>query len=98
MDNQPIAQDWQDLTDGALLRPINLDEDGLEVGSALVWTNTKPDGTPASADHCNVWSTTATLTQGRVGATEFNDAGWTNITSTSCAAAARLYCFQVTHF
>jgi hypothetical protein len=98
LDNQPIAKDWHDLTDGALLRPINLDEGGHEVGSALVWTNTNPDGTPAAADHCDVWSTTATLTQGLVGATEFNDAGWTNITTTSCAAAARLYCFQVTHF
>ncbi|MCW5211662.1 hypothetical protein VU04_01995 [Desulfobulbus sp. TB] len=42
-----VAENWEDLTDGDLHAPINIDETGRSVVSAAswnVWTNTNPDG------------------------------------------------------
>jgi hypothetical protein len=66
VDGAPVAKDWAGLVSGTLLRPIALTELAgpptltarpLGCGDFLVWTNTKEDGTAASADRsCRDWT------------------------------------------
>ena len=95
-DGSLLALGWQDLTDGSLALPLDRDESANPVSSSIVWTNTLPDGAPASTDHCSSWSSSSITLKGRMGATEFADASWTNFDNTQCASSSRLYCFQVT--
>ncbi len=90
-----LAAGLQDLLDGSLAHPIDVDENGNSVSSSSVWTNTKPDGTPAGADHCSKWSSSSGLVKGRIGLTELADSGWTNFDQTQCSNSARIYCFQL---
>ena len=56
-----VADDWADLTDGRLPRPINIDEFG-ELQSGNVWTDVSADGKKTGViggffpRHCNHWS------------------------------------------
>ena len=46
-----VATDWDDLTDGALYRPINVDEHGNTVTQSSVWSLTSSDGTQMNTIH-----------------------------------------------
>jgi hypothetical protein len=91
-----LAQDWTSLTNGPLLLPIDTDEAAQNVGSSSVWTNTTPQGDPASQDaHCSAWSSSNIVVNGRIGAATETDPSWTNFAPMGCANSARIYCFQV---
>ena len=67
VDGTTIANDWNDLTDGTINSPINLDEYGNAASSSMVFSFTMTDGTAgvfqsASSNcyggdcHCNNWT------------------------------------------
>ena len=89
-----IAKDWDDLVDGTLAAPINLDLDGVSYPDAKIWTGTLPNGT-AAGDNCSNWTTTgdAFLT-GVVGSTKQAGSEWTNQGLRFCTEPTRVYCFQ----
>ena len=90
---------WDDLVDGALLHPIDLDESGLAhqaspscAVSVAVWSNTGIDGRESSfRDSCNGWNDLGA--NGSLG--DVHDAGnaWTDyVCSAACTVRAALYC------
>lgn len=83
---------WIDLSNGNLDARINRDEIGDPI-SGDVWTNTLPDGTPASDQDCGGWASAVGMST--VGSTSLADAGWTNYDSERlCSVPRRLYCFE----
>ena len=105
VDGTIIADNWDDLLDGSLQHPIDMDENGVVVGSPfLPWTNTRNDGgrvSSSSFDMCTVSFTTSGWVSssgngiyGGVGDSRQVDARWTQQTGSKCSDKRRLYCFQ----
>ncbi|MEZ4379708.1 MAG: DUF4215 domain-containing protein [Nannocystaceae bacterium] len=93
---EAIALDWDDLTDGSLAQPIDRTLDSVEI-ETLVWSNTKPDGTPLGDDaqDCEDWTVSDLALSSYVGATTATDAFWTAVDElTECTYGAQLYCFE----
>ena len=91
-----IANNWEDLTDGTLAHPIDIDDMGGTMIDSTVWTNTQPDGKPSNKGDCSGWTSSANLAKGGIGYTSAIDTEWTDFISSACANSARIYCFQVT--
>jgi hypothetical protein len=95
-----IAEDWEDLTDGALSgSSILLDENGDKVSLFLyAWTNTTPNGGIASAtEHCDNWGASEFPNKGRRGLTAAMTSEWTDAESNSpvyCSKKSVLYCVE----
>ena len=93
--NPIVANGWSALTTQPLLHPIDADENGAPASGEIVWTNTLPDGTPASNLHCNNWSSSKAVDTTTVGDSSQTDTTWTNVAAAQlCAVANRLYCFE----
>lgn len=101
-DGALVAQDWADLTDGAIANPIDRTADGTQLvpqpGVTLrVWTGTATDGTvtDGSTDgkHCLNWTSGGSQT-GTYGRFDRSGSDWTEASDETCAADNRLYCFQ----
>ena len=99
-----IADNWEDLTDGMLLDPINIDEFGNSVPANPagvcgpdedVWTGTFANGSAAVGQIlCGNW-TDPDATGSMKGVYTESDSNWSfDCTSNDCAGPARLYCFQ----
>jgi len=110
VDGTIIADSWDDLLDGSLQHPINMDENGVTVDSPLVWTSTYSDGTANSPDYryCETkdpdrptytqttgWASTLDTT-GHTGDSSSVTSSWSRRNFFSCSAERRLYCFQQT--
>ncbi|MGB1013793.1 MAG: hypothetical protein ACPG4T_06645 [Nannocystaceae bacterium] len=95
LDGTVVADSWDDLTDGMLANPIMLTET-LEVPSANnAWSNTNPDGTPASQDSCENWSNKDSDLKSILGIMVNTDSEWTDIDfPIGCDAISHLYCFE----
>jgi len=94
-DNSIVASGWSGLTTKPLLHPIDTDENGAAASGKIVWTNTLPDGTPASNLHCNNWSSSADMDTTTVGSSSKTNPTWTNLGGNQfCASQYRLYCFE----
>lgn len=95
-----VAHGWHDLTDGLLLVPIGLDEDGTPY-SGLVWTNTKSDGTRAIDEpngFCEGWTNGTSGNIGVFGQADQSDSFWTESTAGlagGCGLAMAIYCFEM---
>jgi hypothetical protein len=110
LDGAVVADDWADLTDGAIANAINVDEFGATQTTGQIFSFTRIDGTPglfgsATSDcyggdcHCNNWTTNAgqgTPTPGSAVARRgFTDDDWTDYSfGNFCNLVARLYCFE----
>lgn len=93
--NPILAAGWSALTTQPLLHPIDADENGAPASGEIVWTNTLPDGTPASNLHCNNWSSSKAIDTTTVGDSSQTDPTWTNLGAGQfCASTYRLYCFE----
>ena len=95
---EPIALDWDDLTDGTLLRPIDVTGDGTSVGLVPVWTNTAIDGTPQGSDDedCEDWFSNFGGIGSYTGISTSTDAYWTYFDEkTDCSSAMAIYCFEI---
>jgi hypothetical protein len=102
-----IANNWDDLIDGALLSPINRNEQGEQVvGTSFVckggevWSGTTAEGTPMGTRgsfsfDCNGWSAIPLDSAGHTGSLLYSDVSWTNACLTfECEQRLPIYCFE----
>ena len=97
VDGEVIALNWADLinTETPLANPINIEEHGLPVGGAAVWTATLPDGSATPGTMCRDWTNDDDyILMAIVGLTDAVDHEWTQDGSNLCPEAMRLYCFE----
>ncbi|MEM8994240.1 MAG: hypothetical protein AAGF23_05545 [Acidobacteriota bacterium] len=97
VDGTLVAKHWPDLTDGSLRHAIDLTELGTTLSAgAMVWTNTRTDGSTLGADDCGGWGAFSGL--GAVGWADRSDAAWTepagNPTALCGDGGQHLYCFE----
>ncbi len=95
VDGTKVADNWNDLVDGGLEAPIDMDESGQLLDGVSVWTNTVPWGEqhPDMA-HCSEW-TSDDLEPGQFGKSNYTDERWSAFGDTiPCALPAHLYCFE----
>ena len=94
-----IAENYNDLTDGSILNPINLDSRGKPVGYQRFWTGTNPDGTTADDGAfnglCDGWAVDPPAKKyGWNGHTAKKTTSWTAGTGYGCRHNLKLACFQ----
>ncbi len=89
VDGLPIATNRDDLIDGTIENPIDLDENLGPVATSI-WTGTKFDGTVGST-HCNDWQGGGS---GRVGSSSDIDNKWTEDGARGCGSSRPIYCFE----
>ncbi len=94
VDGALVANDWADLTDGTLINPISVDQNGT-ARSGGVWTNVNFNGTQASSSDCSGWSSSASFIPGTIGSASSSSSSW-SVTSNNefCSDSNRLYCFE----
>lgn len=95
MDDVVVADDLDDLTDGALSALIEVDEYGA-ARSGLVWTGTAVDGT-GTGHHCDDWSDLdgdATLGSAADDDDGASPGSWTAHGDGSCSGSRPIYCFE----
>ncbi len=94
-DGTKVAEDYADLTDGSILRPINLNSDGNQLGLQIFWADTNADGTAAqSFVTCAGWTNSTGQFRGVLGSTGKTSTLWSERGMTRCSRTARLACFQ----
>jgi hypothetical protein len=96
VDGTIIANNWDDLTDGTLSAPIDIDENG-DLVARDVFTNVQTDGTVnGSIGDCNGWTDGASTGGAGTGLDSVTDGSWTQYDSDYdiCTATNRLYCFS----
>ena len=101
-DGALIASSFDDLIDGNLQIPINIDETPQFIsGNFNVWTNTNADGTRVNNDRgCEDWGSNGGGSIGQVGDASATNSAWTlkpggsGVGQLACDQEARLYCFQ----
>ncbi|MCA9715077.1 MAG: DUF4215 domain-containing protein [Myxococcales bacterium] len=103
VDGVVIADDWDDLVDGSLDAPLNLDEQGnpppngapCGMNPRAVWTNTSADGTKAPGGNtCQGWTSDG-AGPGHHGLWDKLDDTWTDACSGgSCAVLNPIYCVE----
>ncbi len=88
-----IANNWSDLIDGTLARPINVTETGTEASSNIIWTNTTTAGEIKSASAtCSDWTSISGYVQVGQAATS---SIWTDYASGQCNSTGfSLYCIE----
>ena len=93
-----IAEDYIDLTDGSILRSINLDPTGQPVGYQEFWTGTNPDGTADRDDDffgCGRWAVEPVSdTWAIVGHSSKKSSVWSHGNEIPCRRTLKLACFQ----
>jgi len=104
-DGTKIAENLNDLIDGILLNPININDRGEipSTSSSYVWTGTNEFGLVISGEaietNCNQWSEGAASVFGWKGNWSALDLRWTNIildtSDRKCSQTNRIYCFEV---
>lgn len=97
-DGSVVAEGWDDLVDGTLSHPIDLDATGTPIDDMLaVWTNTDWNGQALAGD-CQGWTSMAFADAGIFG--DFRDdafgqwTAWGNPTPFPCENTFHLYCFE----
>lgn len=95
VDGTKVANDWADLTDGSLLAPIDVDENGV-VADTAVWTYTHDNGSAATDVfdyHCADWSSGLVSNYGVIGSSN-GTPNWSFTLYYYCNSAFALYCLQ----
>ncbi len=95
VDGTVVADDFQGLTSGALLAPINLDENG-DVADVEVWTNVATDGTRVEStdeNTCDNFRDGTAASSGVFGISTETGSSWTNAGLDTCDQPKALYCF-----
>jgi len=93
-----FAQSWDAMVAGEILNPLNVDENS-ETQNAIVWTDTRPDGTAMPGSHCEDWTAEAFESWAYWGDSLAMDGNWTLYVGdasnpTVCLDSAALYCFE----
>jgi hypothetical protein len=96
-DGNPFADKIADITSGAILNPLNLDERGNDLGHQNVWTGTNDSGA-TSPFACGDWSIGTGASFGELGESTGGAGAWSDdATATACTAFAHIYCFDTSH-
>ncbi len=90
-DGTPFGDTIASIAAGHLFHTLRLDEHGVDVGTATVWTGTDADGTKSSST-CTNWTTTSGSAE--TGTTGGGPDAWTARISQTCNAQRHLYCFE----
>jgi len=93
-----FAKSWDALVAGEILNALNVDENG-ETQNAIVWTDTRPDGSAMPGDHCADWTSSAWKSEAYWGDSNAVDGNWSLYVGpasnpTTCASGAALFCFE----
>ena len=91
-----VANNWNDLTDGSLLAPINVNESGAGMVNTSVWTNTNYNGEIYSNNaisSCDNFRSSS-LQTAVVGNSSRADNTWTVSNIVFCNTLSSLYCFE----
>lgn len=95
VDGTMIANDWEDLTDGSLDAPPNVDEFGHSTGSVTIWTGTNGEGAAFAPHSCADWTSPSSDVIGVFGFSGYYDTpAWTLGYFDYCDALNRLYCLE----
>ena len=92
VDGTTVADDWDDLVDGSILAPINLDAGGV-VRAGEVWTGTLATGASFLDDDCAAF-TSGTTGVALCGATDLTTSKWTENITPACSTELGLYCIE----
>lgn len=92
VDGTVVADDWDDLTDGAIQTEIDLDANGVSRGGD-VWTGTLPSGLAFAGNDCGGFTTNESGI-GLCGTTTSASSNWTENAQPSCSTQLRLYCIE----
>jgi hypothetical protein len=93
VDGSLVADDWADLTDGAIETRINLDANGVE-RAGDVWTGTLPTGLSyVEQGDCDGFTNGAEGVA-LCGSTQSINAAWTASQLPACSTRLRLYCIE----
>ncbi len=92
VDGTLVASDWDDLVDGFIAAPINLDASGV-ARTGDTWTGTLATGASYANDDCAAF---ASGSDGFAlcGSTATIGAGWTQSATPDCSTELRLYCIE----
>ena len=98
VDGTVIANDWDDLIDGGIIAPINIDEKGVSYSSGSVRTGTYDSGEKTD-ENCLNWTTDVydydtKQYRSSGGYAQFYTDSWSYAFSASCNSLMYLYCFQ----
>jgi hypothetical protein len=95
-----VAVDFDGLTSGSLLAPLERDEHGASLPDAWgAWTGTETDGSGAPpTERCRngdfEWNNSGIGVAGRIGNPALSDANWTNWRLEGCQWSFHLYCIE----
>lgn len=93
-DGHVVAANWNELTKGNLLEPIDRDEKGMQRSPVVpVWTGTLLGG-GLHLPSCDDWTTGTAAASGTRGTTLAKDLTWTEGAEADCSMPAALYCFE----
>ena len=92
VDGTRVADDWDDLVDGTILAPINLDANGM-FRSGEIWTGTLATGASYATSDCGAFTNGSSGTA-LCGASNATDATWTENITPACSTALGLYCIE----
>jgi hypothetical protein len=92
VDGTRVANDWDDLVDGSILVPINMDASG-QLRGGDVWTGTLPNGLPYTQGDCAGF-TNGTDGIGLCGSTASTTGPWTASSTPDCSLGLALYCIE----
>jgi hypothetical protein len=96
IDNQTVANNWADLTDGILSNKINVTETG-DIRENFVWTNTAPNGERVNESRfstCVNWTNASSKRWTMTGHSGSKDPRWTKYVNYFCYQGMNLYCFE----
>jgi hypothetical protein len=92
VDGTPVANDWDDLVDGSIRAPINLDANG-ELRGGDTWTGSLATGASYTADDCAGFTSGSDGTA-LCGTSASTSATWTQNITPVCSTGLRLYCIE----
>lgn len=92
VDGRLIAENWEDLLDGAIEAPIDLDASGARQ-TGDVWTGTLATGEFSPVGDCAGF-TNAADGRAQCGDSESTTGAWTENITPACSISLRLYCVQ----
>lgn len=93
VDGTRVADDWNDLVDGAIMAPIDLDANGLP-RTGDVWTGTLATGASYPNDDCTGFTSASPAQIGLCGASASATSTWTENITPNCSTVLRLYCIE----
>ncbi len=97
---QILAANWAELTEGELQNRPNITEFGSDIDSIsiclgpLAWTCTQVDGSRSNQFDCEGWTISSDQYVGAVGNPHHTDENWTDGCTMTCSSLRHLYCFQ----